>query len=300
MFSAVGYFFGKKLNKDLHIPIGLINSNWGGSPAEVWTPSPVVNEDPIMKQAADQLKPADWWPHVPGKTFNAMIAPITNHAIAGAIWYQGESNALTASTYSALMNDMVDAWRKAWNRPFPFYYVQIAPFSYGNKNIGALLREAQYRSMSHGNMGMVVISDLVDDTTNIHPKNKKDVGLRLANWALAENYHKDGISYKSPFYQSIHVEKEKAIIDFTNANQGLISKDKKITELYISGSDKLFHPAEGKIEKGKLIVWSKEVAAPVAVRYGFSNTAMGNLFSADGLPVGPFRTDDWTVDTSNK
>lgn len=297
-FSAVGYFFGKKLNKDLNVAIGLVNSNWGGTPAEVWTPADVVNNDASLKEAASKLTPAAWWPYLPGYTYNAMISPLTNYTIAGAIWYQGESNTGTASTYSPLLNAMIDGWRKAWNKEFPFYYVQIAPYKYGNKNIGALLREAQTKSLSHSNVGMAVISDLVADTNNIHPTNKRDVGLRLANWALAQTYHKDGIVYKSPIYKSISIQKDKAVIDFDNAGTGLMAKDKKITELFIAGEDKIFYPAEAKIDNDKLVVWSKQVKQPVAVRYEFSNTGIGNLFGKEGLPVAPFRTDDWEVDTS--
>jgi len=297
-FSAVGYFFGKKLNKDLNVPIGLINSNWGGTPAEVWTPEEAVDSNPTLKEAAAKLTPADWWPHLPARTYNAMIAPLTNYNIAGAIWYQGESNTNTASTYSQLLNTMIDSWRKAWNKDLPFYYVQIAPFKYGNKNIGALLREAQTKSLNHPNVGMAVISDLVDDTTNIHPANKRDVGLRLANWALGQTYHKEGITYKSPMYKSMSVNKDRIEIEFEDTGTGLMAKDKKITELYIAGDDKIFYPAEAKIDNGKLVVWSKQVKQPAAVRYQFSNAGIGNLFGKEGLPVAPFRTDSWEVDTA--
>ena len=297
-FSAIGYFFGKKLNAELKVPIGLINDNWGGTPAEVWTPSHVISENPRLEEAARQLKAYNWWPYLPGKTFNAMIAPITNFSIAGALWYQGEGNTAYPYAYSELLNAMVDSWRKAWDKNFPFYYVQIAPFHYGNHNIGALIREEQTKSMNHGGMGMVVISDLVDDTTNIHPKNKKDPALRLAAWALANTYHREGIKYSSPFFKSITVNKGKAVIAFDTGGQDLMCRDKKVTELYIAGADKTFYPAEASIDHNQLIVWSKQVPIPVAVRYGFSNAGIGNLFNKDGLPVCPFRTDNWEVDVS--
>jgi len=297
-FSAAGYFFGKKLNKDLNVPIGLINSNWGGTAAEVWTPAEVVYNNDSLKTAAAKLVPAQWWPYKPGAAFNAMISPITNYSIAGAIWYQGENNTNTASTYSQLLTAMIDAWRKKWDKEFPFYYVQIAPYHYGNKNIGALLQEAQTKSMQHEHVGMVVITDLVDDVNNIHPQDKHDVGYRLANWALAETYHKPGIIYKSPVFKAMDVQKGKAIISFENVKSGLQSKSGAITELYIAGSDKIFYPAKAKIDHDKLIVWSKPVPNPIAVRYAFGNTAIGNLFSKEGLPVTAFRTDRWDVDTS--
>ena len=297
-FSAAGYFFGKKLNKELNVPIGLINANWGGTPAEVWAPADVVNDDTALKAAAAKLQPAAWWPNTPGNSFNGMIAPLTNFSIAGVLWYQGESNVGAAETYSKLFTGMIGAWRKAWNKDFPFYYVQIAPFKYGNKNEGPLLQEAQTQSMHYPNVGMVVITDLVNDTNNIHPKNKHDVGYRLANWALAETYHKEGIAYKSPVYKSMSAEKGRAIISFENAPDGLMAKDKSITELYIAGEDEIFYPSEAKIEENVLIAWSKKVKDPVAVRYAFGNTAIGNLFSKEGLPVTPFRTDNWQIDTS--
>lgn len=294
-FSAVGYFFGKKLNKDLNVPIGLINTSWGGTPAEVWTPEESVNNDAELKSAAAKQEPKNWWPYLPGATYNAMIAPITKYGIAGSIWYQGESNTGTAATYSKLLTTMIDSWRKAWNKDFPFYFVQIAPFKYGNNYIGALLREQQTKAMAHPNTGMVVISDLVADTANIHPTNKHDVGARLANWALHDTYKKEGFAFKSPLYKNMEVKKGKAYIEFDNAPNGLMAKDKIITELYVAGSDQQFYPAEAKIEKDKLVVWSKQVKEPVAVRYAFSNTGIGNLYNKEELPVCPFRTDSWDV-----
>ncbi|HLK28158.1 MAG TPA: sialate O-acetylesterase [Puia sp.] len=297
-FSAVAYFFGKKLNKELNIPIGLISSNWGGTPAETWTPAEIVNNDTALKNAAIKQWVSPYWPIKPGYAYNAMIAPIIRYPIAGAIWYQGESNTGTANTYSKLFTSMIDSWRKQWNKDFPFYYVQIAPYHYGNNNIGALLREAQTQSMQHPNVGMAVITDLVDNINDIHPQDKHDVGARLANWALAETYHQSGIIYKSPLYKEMNVQKGKAIISFENVKSTLLVKGNAITELYVAGADKIFYPAEAKIDQDKLIIWSKSVADPVAVRYGFGNTSIGNLFCKEGLPVTPFRTDKWDVDTS--
>ena len=299
-FSAVGYFFGKKLNTSLNVPVGLINSNWGGTPAETWTEADAVNNDPELKTAASKQQPYDWWPYTPGAAFNGMIAPISNYNIAGAIWYQGEGNTIAPDTYSKLLTAMIGTWRKAWNKELSFYYVQIAPYTYGNKYISSIIREQQTKAMSLSNTGMVVVTDLVDNIKDIHPKDKHDVGYRLANWALAETYHKEVGAYKSPMYKSMEVQKDKAIITFNNAPNGLMAKDKDITEVYIAGADKIFFAATAKIENNKLIVTSAEVANPVAVRFGFSNTAMPNLFSKEGLPVNPFRTDDWELDRSKE
>ena len=299
-FSAAGYFFGKKLNEQLHVPIGLINANWGGTPAEVWTPADSVNNDPVLKEAASKQQPYDWWPYTPGATFNGMIAPVTNYNIAGAIWYQGESNTASPNTYAKLLTTMINSWRSAWNTQFPFYYVQIAPYKYGNKNVAALLREQQTKAMSYPDVGMVVITDLVDNIDDIHPKDKHDVGYRLANWALAETYHQNRIAYRNPVYKKMEIRQGKAVIYFDNAPNGLMSKNKNITEIYIAGDDKVFYPAEARIQNDQLIVWSKQVKQPAAVRFGFSNTAMPGLFSKEGLPVCPFRTDNWEVDISKE
>lgn len=301
-FSAVAYFFGKKLQKELNVPIGLINTSWGGTPAEVWTPAEAVNNDNALKEAAAKQGVNNWWPNVAGATYNAMIYPITNFNIAGAIWYQGESNTGTASTYKKLMTTMIDSWRKAWKKDIPFYYVEIAPFKYGNKNIGALLREAQTQTLSHPKTGMVVITDLVEDVKDIHPRQKTGVGERLAGWALAETYNKPNIAYKSPMYKNIEVNKNKATVYFDNAADGLILKgvEKKATEFYIAGEDKKFLPADVKIEGDHIIVSNKQIKNPVAVRFAFSNTAIGNIFNKAGLPVNPFRTDNWDVDTSKE
>jgi len=300
-FSAVGYFFGKKLEHDLNVPIGLINASWGGTPAEVWTPDHDVNQEPSLKEAAGKLKQSQWWPVTPGYTYNAMIFPLTNFAIAGSIWYQGESNTTTAATYKELFTTMIGAWRKAWKKDFPFYYVQIAPFGYEDKNIGALLREQQALTLSYPNTGMVVISDLVDNVKDIHPTNKKDVAQRLANWALGETYHQNITAYKSPLFKKMEINGDKATLLFDNAPNGFMIKGNgKATEFYIAGSDKNFLPADVKIDKDRIIVSNKQVKNPVAVRFGFSNTAMPNLFSKEGLPVGPFRTDHWEVDTSKE
>lgn len=295
-FSAVGYFFGKRLNKELNVPIGLINSSWGGTPAEVWATKESIESDPVLKTEAAKIPQAAWWPYLPGKTYNAMIAPFTNFSIAGTIWYQGEGNTAIPNTYSKAFTAMIDSWRKAWENEFPFYYVQIAPFAYETKYAGARIQEQQTIAMRHKNVGMIVISDLINnDPKELHPANKHDVGYRLANYALSQTYGKTGIAYKHPFFKSMAIAKDKVTVQFDNVPTSLMSKDKTVTEVYVAGADKVFHPAQATIEKDKLVIWSKEVKEPVAVRYAFSNTAIGNLFSKEGLPVGAFRTDDWEL-----
>lgn len=295
VFSAVAYFFGKNLQQKLDVPIGLINTSWGATPAEVWTPKATIDNDAVLKEAATRQQPRPWSPHQPGVVYNTMISPITFYPIAGAIWYQGEANTAAPNTYASLLTTMVDAWRADWKKDFPFYLVQIAPFTYGNNYSAALVREQEQKAANRPRMGMVVITDLVDDTTNIHPKNKKDVGARLANLALADTYHKEGIEYKNAAYENMQVIKNKIALSFSNTN-GLVQKGKVFTALMIAGEDKIFYPAEAKIAGNKLTVWSKNVKQPVAVRYGFSNAGIGNLFGSNGLPVAPFRTDTWPVE----
>jgi sialate O-acetylesterase len=307
LFSLVGYFFGKSLQENLNVPVGLINASWGGTPAETWTPKEIIEKDSILKQAAALLKPATGWPVVPASTYNAMIYPLTNFNIAGAIWYQGEANTGTAKTYHTLLTAMISSWRNAWQKDFPFYYVQIAPFTYGDNINGALLREAQTKTLSYPKTGMIVITDFVPDVKDIHPPMKKEVGGRLAAYVLADNYGKSGGSYKSPMYRSMKIEKDKIRISFDNAGKGLIVKGEGApTEFYIAGEDKIFLPAKAKIENNTVMVWNKLVKYPVAVRFGFTNTSIPNLFSKEarpdgtvgrGLPVNLFRTDDWDVIT---
>ncbi len=297
-FSAAGYYFGKELNAKLDLPVGLINTSWGGTPAEVWTPRESIEQSGALKNAAAKLESYAWWPLEPGVTYNAMVAPIINFDMAGAIWYQGEGNTSNNATYGQLFTTMIDSWRNAWKKEFPFYYVQIAPFKYGNNNIGALIQEQQAKTMTHSKTGMVVTTDIIDTITDIHPKNKKEVGRRLANWALAETYHIPGIVYKSPLFKNATHQKDKMILSFDNTENGLIAKGKAIIGFFISAANENWYPAEAKIEKGTIIIWSKNVKAPVYLRYGFGNTVIGNVFSSEGLPLVPFRTDNFEVDQS--
>lgn len=297
-FSAVGYFFGKRLNQELNIPIGLVNASWGGTPAEVWTPKALVENNKQLADAAAKQSTNRWWPTKPGVTFNTMIHPITPFAIAGSIWYQGESNTGTANTYEVLFTTMIDSWRKAWKKEFPFYYVQIAPFQYGNHNVGALLQEAQTKSLSYPKTGMVVITDLVDNINDIHPTNKHDVGYRLANLALADTYNRELIDYRSPQLIRTEQNKNKIELYFDNASEGLIIRTKTAEGFFISGNEEHWFPADVKVDGNKITLSSKKVSTPIYVRYGFGNTAIGNVFNKNGLPLCPFRTDSFKVDTS--
>lgn len=298
-FSLAGYFFGQKLNSELGVPMGLINSSWGGTPAEAWTSKDAIDADAVLKKAAADLKKVPWGPVSAGYIYNAMIHPIINYPIAGTLWYQGEANVGAPSTYQQLLSTMIQSWRKAWGKEFPFYIVQIAPYEgYGTDNENsARLREAQTKTVALPKAGLIVTTDLVDNIKDIHPQMKREVGLRLADYALAHTYGKSR-AYKSPSYQSMKVEKDKIRIAFNEAENGLVTKGGGApTEFYIAGEDKVFVPATAKIEGSSVVVWNKAVKQPVAVRFGFTNAAMPNLFSKEGLPVNSFRTDDWDVHT---
>lgn len=297
-FSSVAYFFAKKLQEKLHVPIGLIGSYWGGTNAETWTPASQIDFDPVLKEEAKLFTDNPWWPVIPGLAYNAMIAPLENYNIAGVIWYQGETNAITYPfTYAKLFGTLIRSWRTKWNKDLPFYYVQIAPFTGYKNDWGAVLREQQTACMKIPNTGMVVITDLVDDINNIHPKHKKQVGYRLANRALAQTYGLKNIIYKNPSFDNMKIDKNKISINFKNTEGGLTSDGQPLTEFQIAGADQHFFKAYAIIKGNTVIVSSPEVKDPVAVRFAFSNAPQPHLFGKSRLPVIPFRTDDWKTDT---
>ena len=236
----------------------------------------------------------------PTLLFNAMLNPLIPYAFRGVIWYQGETNAGRAYQYRKAFPLMITDWRKRWNDgDFPFYFVQLASFNAdnGNSNNGstwAELREAQAKTLSLPNTGMAVITD-IGDSSNIHPKDKQDVGKRLAAIALHNVYGED-IVYNGPVYTSMKTEGNKVIISFTDIGSGLIAHDRYgyIKGFEVAGADKKFHYAKAYISGNKVVVYNDSVNAPIAVRYGWAdNNLEDNLFNKEGFPAGPFRTDDW-------
>lgn len=295
-FSSIGYFIAKKLNRETGIPIGVINASWGGTGAEVWTSKQLVENDTALLNLSKMQTANPYRPHENGVLWNGMIHPIKPYTIAGAFWYQGESNVGSWQGYDKLMRTLVNSWRKEWNTDFPFYFVQIAPYTYNNPiPKAALLREQQNKTaLELSKSGMVVITDLVDNIKDIHPVQKREVANRLATLVLADHYKQTLKDYRSPLYKEQKIIKSTIEISFHYLEQGLIVLGgKDVTELFIAGSDKVFHPAKGVMKGNKLIVSAKEVQNPVAVRFGFSETAIPNLFTTTGLPVAPFRTDSW-------
>jgi sialate O-acetylesterase len=232
------------------------------------------------------------------RLYNGMIAPIVNYNIKGAIWYQGESNMVNYQDYAALQDAMVKSWRTDFGvGDFPFYFVQIAPHIYGNSKAinSALQREAQYNSMALiPNSGMVTTVDIGEEKS-IHPAEKLSVSKRLALWALSETYNVKGLPYKSPVYKSMQVKDSVAVISFENAANGLTTYGKTVESFEVAGQDSIFYPAKLTINQKQARIYSPKVKIPVAVRYNFCNFSPTNgfLFNTAGLPLIPFRTDNW-------
>ncbi|KAF0140899.1 MAG: glycosyl hydrolase family 2 [Stygiobacter sp.] len=227
----------------------------------------------------------------PTTLYNAMISPLVPYNLRGAIWYQGESNTGDAEFYKKVFPMMINNWRRDWDNQFSFYYTQIAPFNYGEETKSQLLREAQLQTLSVPKTGMAVTMD-IGTIENVHPGNKKDVGERLARWALAKDYAKK-VVVSGPIYKSAKVENGKMILSFDYADKLEIKLRDGKNNFLIAGDDKLFTDAIVEIEGKNLVVSSPNVKEPKSVRYCWSNIEEGTLFNGSGLPASSFRTDDW-------
>ncbi|HLW67701.1 MAG TPA: sialate O-acetylesterase [Gemmataceae bacterium] len=348
-FSAVAYFFGRDLRKALNVPVGLIHTSVGGTPAEAWTSKDGLNSEPLVqhylfdldkaiknydpdkaKQAYEEAlakwkeasakakaegkkgpnrpnppQPPDKSTHAPTGLYNGMIAPLAPCAIAGAIWYQGESNAGQAYEYRTLFPAMIKDWRKHFGQgDFPFLFVQLAPFmkivNEPTDSAWAELRDAQlYTTKILPKTGMAVITD-VGEENDIHPKKKEPVGARLALAARAIAYG-DKIEYSGPVFEKATFEDGKAILTFSHVGEGLATRKDELTGFTICGEDRKFHNAKSTIIGNDTVeVTCSEVPKPVAVRLGWANYPVVNLWNKDGLPASPFRTDDWLGVTAPK
>ena len=331
-FSAVGYFFGRQLQQTLGVPVGLINNAWGGSACEAWIRRDILAADakyqPMLDRwAAMEAQFADLSTKAnltedekkvlnglrgqmagnarPGNIYNGVLKSHIGYGVRGAIWYQGESNASRAYQYRDLFPLMIESWRKEWNQgDFPFYYVQLADFLAEKSEPGesnwAELREAQTMTMSRvKNSGQAVIID-IGEGKDIHPKNKVDVGRRLARWALAKDYGIN-IPYHSPQYKSMEKQDKKIVLTIEHVDGGWRPFDVNEPRGFaIAGEDRKFVWASAKIlQDGRIEVWSDKVEAPVAVRYAWADNPVCNMFNSVGLPLTPFRTDDWPGLTIN-
>lgn len=329
-FTAVGYYFGRDLHRKLKVPIGLIHSSWGGTPAEAWMSRDLLAADfpetlkaqekavseysaalaryratepelvKAWEDAAGQAKaagkpapprpapPVDPGanPKRPAGLYQGMIAPLIPYAFRGVIWYQGESNAGSSELYRRLFPALINDWRGRWGGdPFPFLFVQIAPF----KNMNPAIRDAQLHAWkTTENTAMVVTTD-VGDAEDIHPTRKEPVGARLALAARALAYGEE-IEYSGPTFVRMLGDGSKAILHFEHRGGGLVAKDGPLRGFEISGDGKTFVPATAEIVGDKVVVSAPQVATALAVRYGWSNVPDVNLFNREGLPASPFRS----------
>jgi sialate O-acetylesterase len=327
-FSAVAYFFGRDLHQKLSVPIGLIQSAWGGTPAESWTSMPALTGDPALVPmlslwaevlrdypvAKERYERAlkEWeaksqgsaapgrpqpprgpgHPHTPAGLYNAMIAPLVPYAIKGAIWYQGESNAdvSKAPYYNRLFETMIRDWRTAWGQgDFPFLFVQLANFKTGPNSRWPELREAQSDALVLRNTGMAVTVD-IGNPEDIHPRNKQDVGARLAVAARALAYGEKDLEYSGPLFRQANLEGETIRVWFDHAATGLKVKGGDLKAFEIAGQDGKFVPATAKIDGNSIVVSTPDVTEPSAVRYGWADSPECNLYNAEGLPASPFRS----------
>ena len=296
-FSAVGYGFGKELQEALNVPIGLIDASYGGTPIEGWLSAEYLANNPKIAATAKKIKNKKWKNRI-SFLHNANIYPIRHTTIAGVIWYQGCSNVSSCGTYYTLLNHLIKSWRTEFrNAEMPFYIVEIAPHTYGGIN-GARLREAQARVAARtANCELVVTNDQNQIPGDIHPPKKWDVAHRLAQCALGGHYGKTTAEFRSPAYKSIEVENNAIRVHFNNVPTTLVQKGEgRINGFQIGVKDPanekklIFSLAEAQIDGNTIVVSAEGVENPVAVRYCF-NEDMGNVFSAEGLPLGAFRSD---------
>ena len=338
-FSAVAYYFGRKLHQTLKVPVGIINSSWGGTAIEPWLDPAACRADPdLSKHLAAQEKARhtspseeaayeaalDTWRHdkEAAKTapkpfpspapkppaglagprtlaglYNGMIAPLVPGALRGVVWYQGESNADHASSYAPCFSALITGWRKQFVQgDFPFYWVQLPNYGhigFQNDRLGwARLREAQNSALSLSATGQAVTID-VGEIGNLHPRDKKSVGERLALLALARTYGLKDVIDSGPVFASAKREGSAYRITFKSSASPLKAANAGLTGFELAGEDKVLHPADAKIDGSTVVVTCPEVANPVAVRYAFTNAPEAGLFNAQGLPAAPFRTDSW-------
>lgn len=291
-FSAVAYYFGRKIEEAMETPVGLIDSTWGGTQIQPWIPA----------QQADDSVGTESKTYAPATIYNGMVAGLAPYKMRGVIWYQGESNIVAGQEgpeYTAMMEALVASWRSTWQAPFPFYFAQVAPHLYHvvraksvrDPQAAPRMWEAQAQALRIPGTGMVVTTDLVDNPRDIHPRDKRSVGLRLANLALHYTYRKAGIVPYGPVFRTMSVEGDKAVLSFDFAD-GLASRDgKPLSWFEVAGSDGNFHAASAVIERGRVVVGSADVDHPTTVRFAWDESAQANLVNRAGLPALPFRSD---------
>ncbi|MDD2552009.1 MAG: sialate O-acetylesterase [Dysgonamonadaceae bacterium] len=297
-FSAVAYFFGQQLQEILDVPVGLIHTSWGGSTVEAWMSSDAIKQYQTVN--LDEVDITKQTNQIPTALFNSMINPLIPYTIKGVLWYQGESNRNEPEKYKEFFPAMVKDWKNRWEiGDFPFYYVQIAPYMYGNNKAfqtvdnSAFMREAQLQCLDLiPNSGIAITMDVGDDYS-IHPPKKKEVADRLLFNALNQTYGYKSVDYAAPIFDSQEIKDGGIIVKFKNAERGLYSYN-ELEGFEIAGEDKVFYPANAKIVNHKdILVKSENVLNPVAVRYAWRNWIVGTLYDVNLLPASSFRTDNW-------
>ena len=288
-FSAIGFFFARSLQPSIGVPIGILHSAWGGTPAEAWVSGSTLKGLPDFRANVEALEagapPKNH--NTPSVLYNAMIAPLTAYPVKGVLWYQGENNVKREKQYQTLLPALIADWRKSWGAPdLPFLIVQIAPF----KDMSPEIREAQFLTVKHTPHTALIVTTDVGDATNIHPANKQPVGERLALAARALAYG-EKLEYSGPVFESMRIADGRALLTFSHTGGGLVAKDGPPKGFVIAGPDKNFVPAKAEVRSGGVIVSSDQVKQPIAVRYGWENVPDVNLFNNAGLPASPFRTD---------
>ena len=295
-FSAVGFFFAHKLQKQLQVPVGMIGVYLGATRIQPWMPRAAIEDDAELSEVSRNIGTA-WAPQGISLLYNGMIRPLAPYSLSGVLWYQGETNACSddeSRCYGKMLRRLITSWRTTFRNDFPFYFVQIAPFDgYYPRDAAAYLREQQETALVLPKTGMINIGDRVDSVKDIHPKFKAVVGERLANLALKETYHYNNINPYYPHFAKMEVHGGTAVVTVAAAGR-LKSKGNEILNFRLAGEDRVFHAAQAVLEKdGTITLKSKAVKVPVAIRYCFSNEAMPGLFDTNGLPLLPFRTDKW-------
>jgi len=312
-FSAVGYYFGQELQRSLNVPVGIIFSGIGASAAQAYVPQPVLAADTQLSRiylqpylnspkSKEVINGGFSFEKVtrPFLLYNAMIYPLRHFSLRGVCWYQGESNRLERDPYTRLTQALIKSWRDSFGQgELPFYYVQVAPFFLDKEDPTladyAFFREAQEKVAVLNNTAMVTTID-VGEAKNLHPHNKKPIGVRLARTALNRVYGLSEIIYRGPQYQHMEIGRKEAVIYFEPGTTpgGLRTDDGAAPAFFtIAGKDQVFYPAEATIDGDKIHVRAAAVKRPVAVRYAFTNYPVTHLQNGEGWPVLPFRTDSW-------
>jgi sialate O-acetylesterase len=323
-FSAVAYFFGRDLAAKEHVPIGLIDSTWGGTPAEAWVSMDTLSSDaslmPVFAARGHMMEeqelnavmlerekregktqwhpdPASWRP---GGLYNGMVAPAVGYGIKGVIWYQGESNTASdrAYMYEKVFAALIGDWRAHWHEgPFPFLFVQIANFGSKTAETWPIVREAQRRSLSVANTAMAVAID-VGTPDNVHPPDKQTVAARLGLAARALAYGEASIEYSGPAFRQVSSEENGIRVWFDHVSDGLQAKGPALSGFEVAGADHKFSPASARIEGTSVFVSNEQIASPKYVRYGWRNSPDVNLYNSAGLPASPFTSEEdhnWQV-----